>query len=243
MRAGRGLRGGDELASDSAAITAPQLHVSGNRLLDRRGQQVVLHGVDRSGGEFACVQGWGILDGPMNQAAVSSMKTWNVTTPSGCRSTRRAGTARRYVKPAYRGARYRQAVEAYVRLLNAQRPGRHPGPALDRRRVLRVRRQLLVSEATCQKPMPDAAQAIPFWTSVARAFKGNNAVIFDLFNEPFPDRPTGGTDGGGLELLAQRRPCAGIGYRVAGMQSLVSAVRSTGARNVLMLGGLAGPTT
>jgi hypothetical protein len=28
----------------------------------------------------------------------------------------------------------------------------------------------------CQKPMPDAAQAIPFWTSVAKTFKGNNAV-------------------------------------------------------------------
>jgi endoglucanase len=40
------------------------------------------------------------------------------------------------------------------------------------------------AEATCQKPMPDAAQAIPFWTSVANTFKGNNAVIFDLFNEP-----------------------------------------------------------
>ena len=38
--------------------------------------------------------------------------------------------------------------------------------------------------AVCQKPMPDES-AIRFWTSVARAFKGNNAVIFDLFNEPY----------------------------------------------------------
>ena len=30
----------------------------------------------------------------------------------------------------------------------------------------------------------------------------------------------------------------GIGYRVAGMQTLVNAVRSTGAGNVIMLGGL-----
>jgi endoglucanase len=35
--------------------------------------------------------------------------------------------------------------------------------------------------------MPDAAQAIPFWTSVANTFKGNAAVIFDLFNEPYPE--------------------------------------------------------
>ena len=36
--------------------------------------------------------------------------------------------------------------------------------------------------------MPDAAQAIPFWTSVASTFKGNDAVIFDLFNEPYRSR-------------------------------------------------------
>ena len=32
--------------------------------------------------------------------------------------------------------------------------------------------------------------------------------------------------------------CAGISYPVAGMQDMVNAVRSTGANNVLMLGGL-----
>jgi endoglucanase len=40
------------------------------------------------------------------------------------------------------------------------------------------------ARAVCQKPMPDAAQSIPFWRSVARAFRGKDAVIFDLFNEP-----------------------------------------------------------
>jgi len=90
----------------------------------------------------------------------------------------------------------------------------------------------------CQKPMPDAAQAIPFWTSVARAFKGNDAVIFDLFNEPFPDQATG-SETAGWQCWLSGGSCPGIGYQVAGMQSLVNAVRSTGARNVLMLGGLA----
>src|ERR1700679_1565880 len=48
---------------DAAAVTAvraPQLHVYGNKLFDRSGQRVVLHGVDRSGGEYACVQHDGI---------------------------------------------------------------------------------------------------------------------------------------------------------------------------------------
>jgi hypothetical protein len=94
------------------------------------------------------------------------------------------------------------------------------------------------AKALCAKPMPDRAQAISFWTSVARTFAGNDTVIFDLFNEPFPDRADNGNqteawhcwrDGGNA--------CAGISYPVAGMQSLVDAVRSTGAHNVIMLGG------
>jgi len=51
-----------------AGSPAPQVHVSGNKLVNAWGQRVVLHGVDRSGGEYRCVQGYGIWDGPMNQS-------------------------------------------------------------------------------------------------------------------------------------------------------------------------------
>ena len=84
--------------------------------------------------------------------------------------------------------------------------------------------------------MPDAAQAIPFWTTIANAFKGNDAVIFDLFNEPYASRATGST-ASGWTCWKNGGTCPGIGYQVAGMQSMVNAVRSTGANNVLMLGG------
>jgi len=78
--------------------------------------------------------------------------------------------------------------------------------------------------------LPDAAQAIPFWTSVANTFKGNDAVIFDLFNEPYASRATGSTTTG-WQCWLSGGTCAGISYQVAGMQSMVSAVRSTGATN------------
>ena len=65
---------------DSIRLTAaPQLHVSGNQLVNQHGQTVVLHGVDRSGGEFSCVGNSGIWDGPMNQSSVTAMKSWGVT--------------------------------------------------------------------------------------------------------------------------------------------------------------------
>jgi hypothetical protein len=88
--------------------------------------------------------------------------------------------------------------------------------------------------------MPDAAESEPFWSSVATTFKGNDAVIFDLFNEPYPDKalPTE-TDAWRCWLHGGSACSAGISYKVAGMQTLVDTVRATGANNVIMLGGLA----
>jgi endoglucanase len=36
-----------------------------------------------------------------------------------------------------------------------------------------------------QASMPDADNSVNFWTSVANTFKGNPAVMFEMFNEPF----------------------------------------------------------
>ena len=42
-------------------------------------------------------------------------------------------------------------------------------------------------KATGQKPMPDADHSVALWQSVARTFSGNDKVVFELFNEPYPD--------------------------------------------------------
>jgi endoglucanase len=214
---------------------APQLHVSGNKLVNASGATVVLHGVNRSGGEFACVQGNGLWDGPMDQASVTAIKSWHanavrVPLNEAC------WNAESYVNSAYAGTNYVNAVKAYVSLLNSNgivaildlhwTDGVYTGSSSG----------CSSAQATCQKPMPDAAQAIPFWTSVATTFKGDNAVVFDLFNEPYASRATG-SDASGWQCWLSGGTCAGIGYQVAGMQSMVNAVRGTGAANVLMLGG------
>jgi hypothetical protein len=85
--------------------------------------------------------------------------------------------------------------------------------------------------------MPDAAQAIPFWTSVASTFKGNDAVIFDLFNEPYASRADNSNTAEGWQCWETGSPCTGISYPVAGMQQMINAVRGAGANNVIMLGG------
>src|SRR5690349_21664005 len=59
---------------DGAA--APGLRVSGNHIVDQGGQLVRLFGVNRSGTEYACIQGNGIFDGPNDDTSLASIRTW-----------------------------------------------------------------------------------------------------------------------------------------------------------------------
>ncbi len=223
--------------------SAPQLHVSGNKLVDANGSTVVLHGVDRSGTEYACVQGNGIFDGPNDQASITAIRSWGPVNAVRVPLNEACWNAESYVGSADAGTNYINAIKSYVSLLNSNgivaildlhwTDGTYTGPGQGSCTSSNQ------AEAFCQKPMPDAAQAVPFWTSVANTFKGNDAVIFDLFNEPFPEQADSTNETEGWQCwLNGGSSCVGISYTVAGMQTLVNAVRSAGANNVLMLGGL-----
>jgi hypothetical protein len=217
---------------------SPQLHVAGNELVDASGTQVVLHGVDRSGTEYKCLEGNEIFDGPSNQTSITEMKSWDINSVR-VPLNEACWNGESYANPAYAGANYQKAIEAYVRLLNANdivvildlhwTDGLYTGNSAG----------CSSAEALCQKPMPDSAESVPFWSSVATAFKGNDAVIFDMFNEPYPDRALPSETASWECWLNGGAACTpGISYPVAGMQTLVNTVRATGANNVIMLAGL-----
>ncbi|MEV7027836.1 cellulase family glycosylhydrolase [Kitasatospora sp. NPDC093558] len=215
---------------------APAVHVAGSTLAKADGTPITLHGVNRSGVEFMCVQGHGIFDGPADQASVTAMKSWRVNAVR-VPLNEDCWLAHSNVDPAYAGAAYISAVRSYVDLLHRNglvaildlhwTDGVYTGPSAG----------CSDANATCQKPMPDAAGALPFWASVAQTFTGDDATVLDLFNEPYPSRATG-SDATGWACWRDGGTCPGIGFRVAGMQAMVDAVRSTGADNVLLLGGL-----
>ncbi|MEE1782789.1 cellulase family glycosylhydrolase, partial [Streptomyces sp. SP17BM10] len=215
--------------------SAPAVHVSGSTLATADGTPITLHGVNRSGAEFMCVQGRGFFDGPADQASVTAMKSWHVNAVR-VPLNEDCWLGRSNVDPAYAGSAYAGAVRDYVDLLHRNglvaildlhwTDGTYTGPSAG----------CPDANATCQKPMPDAAGALPFWTSVAQTFKGDDATVFDLFNEPYPSRATG-SEASGWACWRDGGSCPGIGFQVAGMQAMVDAVRSTGADNVLLLGG------
>jgi endoglucanase len=216
---------------------APVLRVSGNKLVTGTGATYKLYGVNRSGGEFACIQNNGMWNGPMDQASITAMRAWKVRVVRVPLNEECWVGTPDVPAGAPSGAVYQQNVKDYVNLLlsNGITPivemhwnyGLYTGPSSGCSDV----------KATCQKPMPDAQYAPTFWTGVANAFK-DNRILLDLFNEPFPERATGDATSG-WKCWRDGGTCPGINYQVAGFQTLVNAVRATGNTNVIMLGGLA----
>ncbi|WP_229377672.1 cellulose binding domain-containing protein [Streptomyces sp. VRA16 Mangrove soil] len=224
--------------TDPGDGTAPALKVSGNKLVDAAtGATHRMLGVNRSGAEFMCVQGYGIFDGPVDDASVKAIADWKANTVR-IPLNEECWLGLDNIKPEYGGVAYQSAIKDLVTKVEAHGMtpilemhwsyGQYTGNSAGCSDV----------HATCQKPMPDAQYAPSFWSSVATAYKGDPAVAFDLFNEPYPDRATSSLsdawacwkDGG---------TCPGIGYEVAGMQDLVDAVRAAGAGNLILAGGLA----
>lgn len=187
--------------------------MSGNHLVNDAGKTVRLLGVNRSGLEYACVQGWGFSDGPVDAASISTMKTWGIDAVR-VPLNEDCWLGINGVKAQYGGAAYRAFVKAFVSRLNGagltaildlhwNAPGSQP--------------------ATGQQQMPDKSHSPAFWSSVARAFKGNRNIVFDLYNEPHD-----------VTWRCWRDGCGPW----AGMQQLVKAVRAAGGKQPLMLGGL-----
>lgn len=193
------------------------VRVVGNALVDGAGRTLRLHGVNRSGTEFACAQGWGVFDGPTDDASIAAMRSWAVNAvrvPLNESCWLGLGG----VDPRYGGPAYRDAVAAYVARLHAA------GLVV----VLDLHWNAPGSQrATSQQVMADADHGPAFWTSVATRFRSDPAVVFDLYNEPHD-----------ISWSCWRDGCTTPdGWRTAGMQSLLDAVRTTGARQPVLAGG------
>src|SRR5437762_12513053 len=61
----------------TAAAAAPAIRVSANHIVDANGNVVQLRGVNRSGAEYACAEGWGTWDGPTDdETSTGYMLPW-----------------------------------------------------------------------------------------------------------------------------------------------------------------------
>src|SRR5947208_17097186 len=96
---------------------APAVHVQGNGLVDSAGRPVRLRGVNRSGAEYACAQGWGIFDGPSDSPSVRAIASWR-TNVVRLPLNETCWLGINGVTAAYSGASYQGAIADFVALLN-----------------------------------------------------------------------------------------------------------------------------
>lgn len=200
----------------------PTLAVSGNQLLAGDRPLRVL-GVNRSGTEYACVQNWGIFDGPSDEASVQAIASWHtnfvrIPLNEDCWLGINQGPN----SSSFYGQSYRQAIVDYVALLHHHgmyaelsliwgAPGSYP--------------------ATYQPGGPDSDHSPALWASLAQTFQDDGAVIlapwgetttgWKCFRDGCADQATYGP---------QNTP-----YQTAGMQQAVDVMRQAGYKGPIAI--------
>ncbi len=214
-----------------AASPIDGLHVAGNTILNSAGGVVRLLGVNHAGSEYACIQGWGMTEGTIDQTFVNTLLSWHINALR-LPLNEDCWLGINNAPAAYSGPNYRGWVSNTVNLLvqNGIVPildlhWSAPGSA----------------QATSQQDMPDRDHSLDFWRSVATTFGGNQSVVFEAYNEPHPGG-NGYADATWAcwksgSATANGGNCPQENYAVAGMQDIVTAIRGVGATNVVLLGG------
>jgi hypothetical protein len=252
------------LVAVPAAAAAPlSISIVGNHFVNGEGQTIRLLGVDRTSSEYGCVDGFGYDDGHFDAADAAAIAAWGanavrVPLNEDCwLGINGQPNSSQGAEPPLTKAGYQQEIENYVAALNA-----HGIYAILDLHWTAPGAQVALE----QQPMPDFAHSPAFWTSVAGAFKNTPGVVFDAFNEPYdPTDPRSGEDqteadkvtwgcwatgtkpdpigGGAPPLNCETQAYDENGnpttrYRIAGMQTLIEAIRATGATQPILAGGL-----
>lgn len=207
-------------AADPAQDVLP-LRVVRNQLQDSAGKPVHLTGVNRSGTEYACIQGWGVFDGPSDDSSVAAIAAWGANAVRiGLNEDCWLGI--NGAQQQYSGAAYAQAISDYVRLLH-----RHGLYAI----VALMWAAPGANRATWQEAMADQDHGLAFWSSVAATFRDDQATLFELYGEP----------------SWVSWPCWADGctysdkygsWQTAGMGQMLRTVRQAGAHNVVLASGI-----
>jgi endoglucanase len=206
-----------------AATTLPRLHVAGRYLVAGH-KHVVLQGVNRSGSEYACMQGWGIFDGPSGDASVRAIAGWHVNFVR-ILLNEDCWLGINGVKRALGGQNYRRAIVNYV--LRLHRHGMYVEVSLAQGAPGRFR-------ATSQPRAPDEDHSPAAWSVMAATFRSDPDVLLAPWGEPQVDAPCllhGG-------VCPRTTGPTNRQYRTAGMQQAVNVMRAAGYRGPIAIPGI-----
>jgi hypothetical protein len=195
------------------------IHAVGNRMQDTDGKEVWLQGVNAGGLETLP------HDKQVLKSVIVAMDEWKANTIRlpmnemfwfGRSPLQKDG-----------GLEYREKIDQIITLV-ANRGG-----------------YLVLDLHRFRAPKAEHAE---FWRDAAARYKNHPAVIFDLFNEPYGIEWKIWKDGGFVKqqgkitdesaFLSEEEKKKNQGFESVGMQALLDAVRGTGAKNPVVVGGL-----
>ena len=184
----------------------------------------MLRGVNRSGTEYACIQGFGIFDGPSGARSVAAIATWHVNFVR-VPLNEDCWLGINGVRSAYSAVNYRRAILRYVALLHSH--GIYAELSLIWAAPGNYR-------ATYQPGAPDEDHSPAVWASMAATFKNDPNVLLAPWGETVVDNHCF-LHGGVCE--ATYGP-SNTPYRTAGMQQAVNVMRAAGYRGVIVIPGI-----
>ena len=136
------------------------MRASGSDLIGIDGKPVILRGVNRSGTEYACIQGWGIFDGASGPELANTLETWNVTAVR-IPLNESCWLGINGVSSEYGGDNYRSAIKGEV-------------DAFRERGIVAILSLIWAApgdeQAHGQPEMADLDHSLEFWQSVASTF-------------------------------------------------------------------------
>ncbi|MBV8196611.1 MAG: cellulase family glycosylhydrolase [Candidatus Eremiobacteraeota bacterium] len=202
------------------STTPSGIRVSGNQLLDGNNNVVHLQGVNRSGTEYACIQGWGIFDGPNDAASIQAIGTWKVNVVRVLLNED-CWLGINGVNPNYAGANYINAIVNYVNLLHQY--GMYAEVSL-------IWGAPGTNQATYQPAAPDEDHSPKMWSSMAATFKNDPNVILAPWGETTVDWTCFMRKGCDNEAMY-----GGQYYLTAPMQQAVKLMRAAGYNGVISI--------
>lgn len=212
-------------------------------------QVAQLHGVNHSYTEDSCTsQGGGsFADGHLTQTDLDVMKTWKINV---VRVPLNEDCWLGINGVPFGGTQYQNALKTYVNLITAN------GMAVILDLHWAAPGNTQSQQGVEQVSMADTDHAITFWQQVATAYASsgsgdsstNSMVLFDLYNEPNLGNDndatwncwlTGGTscfvtNASGAQIAGSD----GNPGTIAGMATMLKAVRDMAAQNVVLIGGI-----
>jgi len=202
----------------------PALHVDGNKLRDGNGRPVRLQGVNIPSLD------WSNTGEHLTQSVDTALKDWKATLIRLPLSQDRWFGKAGGTPAGDDGTAYRKVVDRVVR----QIASRNGYVLLD----LHWSNGGRWGQNIGQHSMPDD-NSLLFWKDLAPRYANNTAILFDLYNEPHDVTWDVWQHGGEIDE-SNGDPSRGLHlqYHSPGMQALLHAVRSTGAKNVVVANGI-----